>query len=166
MKNVIVLSFFAIFFLFDIYHDLLDGIPLSHVWHELALFALASMALTWQLRTIFKKDNFIERLSLELLETKRSYQEWRDKTHSSAVEIRGLIDLQFEDWALSLGEKDVALLLVKGLSMKEIAEIRNTSEKTVRQQASNIYKKSGLSGRQELAAFFLEDILSAPIQAV
>jgi DNA-binding NarL/FixJ family response regulator len=48
--------------------------------------------------------------------------------------------------------------------MKEIAEIRNTQEKTVRQQATTIYKKSELSGRQELAAFFLEDILSAPIQ--
>lgn len=67
-------------------------------------------------------------------------------------------------WLLSPGEKDVALLLIKGLAMKEIAVIRNTQEKTVRQQATNIYKKSGLSGRQELSAFFLEDILSTPIQ--
>jgi DNA-binding NarL/FixJ family response regulator len=46
--------------------------------------------------------------------------------------------------------------------MKEIADIRQTQEKTVRTQATTIYKKSGLSGRQELSAFFLEDILSTP----
>lgn len=163
MKNVVVLGLFALFFLFDIHHDLVDGIPFSHVWHELVLFSLAIAALTWQLRTILKKDNLIDLLNSELLETKCSYQEWRDRTHSNAREIRGFIDQQFEAWELSPGEKDVALLLVKGLAMKEIAEIRSTSEKTVRQQATSIYKKSGLSGRQELAAFFLEDILSAPI---
>lgn len=77
-----------------------------------------------------------------------------------------MIDQQFAVWLLSQSEKDVALLLIKGLSMKEIAGIRNTQEKTVRQQATTIYKKAGLSGRQELAAFFLEDILSMPEPAV
>jgi len=69
---------------------------------------------------------------------------------------------QFGQWLLSHSEKDVALLLIKGFSMKEIADFRSTHEKTVRQQATTIYKKSGLSGRQELAAFFLEDILTLP----
>jgi len=48
---------------------------------------------------------------------------------------------------------------LKGLSLKEIAEIRKTSEKTARAQCTPIYEKSGLSGRSELAAFFLEDLL-------
>jgi hypothetical protein len=39
---------------------------------------------------------------------------------------------------------------------------RNTSEKTVRQQASAIYQKSNLSSRSELSAFFLEDLLVIP----
>jgi DNA-binding NarL/FixJ family response regulator len=73
-----------------------------------------------------------------------------------------MIDQQFSSWQLSLSEKDVALLLIKGFSMKEIAEIRKTQEKTVRHQATTVYRKSGLSGRQQLAAFFLEDILSLP----
>jgi DNA-binding NarL/FixJ family response regulator len=53
----------------------------------------------------------------------------------------------------------VALLLLKGLSFKEIAQVRNASERTVRQQALAVYAKSGLGGRAELAAFFLEDLL-------
>lgn len=145
MKNVVVLSFFALFFLFDIHHDLVDGIPFSHVWHELALFGLAIAALTWQLRTILKKDNFIELLNSELLETQRSYQEWKDRTHTNALAIRSLIDQQFGEWELSPGEKDVALLLVKGLAMKEIAEIRSTSEKTVKSRAFQVGRNWQLS---------------------
>jgi len=51
------------------------------------------------------------------------------------------------------------LLLLKGLSHKEIAEVRNVSETTVRHQARSLYRKAGLSGRNDLAAFFLEDLL-------
>jgi DNA-binding NarL/FixJ family response regulator len=53
----------------------------------------------------------------------------------------------------------VALLLLKGLSHKEVAGLREVSETTVRQQARAIYRKAGLSGRHDLAAFFLEDLL-------
>jgi hypothetical protein len=36
---------------------------------------------------------------------------------------------------------------------------RSTQEKTVRQQASSIYKKAGVSGRHAFSAWFIEDIL-------
>jgi DNA-binding NarL/FixJ family response regulator len=51
------------------------------------------------------------------------------------------------------------LLQLKGLRHKAIAELRQTSERTVRQQALAVYRKSGLGGRTDLAAFFLEDLL-------
>jgi len=53
----------------------------------------------------------------------------------------------------------VALFLIKGISLKEVAELRGTSEKTVRHQASTIYAKAALNNRAELSAFFLEDLL-------
>jgi DNA-binding NarL/FixJ family response regulator len=43
--------------------------------------------------------------------------------------------------------------------MKDIADIRGSGENTVRQQSSQIYKKSALGGRMELSAFFLDDLL-------
>jgi DNA-binding NarL/FixJ family response regulator len=87
---------------------------------------------------------------------------WKAKSRHSAQQIRQAIDLQFDEWGLSPSEKDVALFLIKGLSMKEIAHIRETQDKTVRQQATQIYKKADVSGRQELSAFFLEDIVATP----
>jgi DNA-binding NarL/FixJ family response regulator len=49
--------------------------------------------------------------------------------------------------------------MLKGLSHKEIAAARATTETTIRQQALAIYRKSGLGNRSELSAFFLEDLL-------
>ncbi len=162
MRNLIVLVVFAAFFITDIALDLNAGIPLTHVWHEAALFVLALGATIWQLRLIVQKNGHISSLSTELLETKKSYQEWKEKAHANTQVLGQLIENEFGIWHLSQSERDVALLLIKGFSMKEIADIRHTHEKTVRQQATSIYKKSGLSGRQELAAFFLEDMLSLP----
>jgi len=76
--------------------------------------------------------------------------------------LRGLseqIDRQFETWGLTAAEREIALLMLKGLRHKEIANVRGTSERTVRQQALTIYKKTGLEGRADLTAFVLEDLL-------
>ena len=162
MRNLIVLVVFAAFFTIDIVLDMKEGIPFSHIWHEVALFFLAIGAIFWQIRVIFNKNLHISSLNIELLETKKSYQDWKEKTHASTQVLGQLIESEFVLWHLSQSEKDVALLLIKGFSMKEIADFRKTHEKTVRQQATSIYKKSGLSGRQEVAAFFLEDMLNLP----
>ena len=60
-------------------------------------------------------------------------------------------------------EKEISLLLLKGLSHKEIDYIRNVSgEATARQQARALYQKAGLLGPDDLSAFFLEE-LTLPI---
>ena len=69
------------------------------------------------------------------------------------------IDSQFERWQLTAAEREVGLLMLKGLSHREVAEIRQTTEATVRQQALVVYRKSGLANRTQLSAFFLEDLL-------
>ncbi len=74
-------------------------------------------------------------------------------------DLSQVIQAQFTSWQFTESEKEVALLLLKGLSLKEIAAVRETKEKTVRQQASNLYKKAHISGRHELVAFFFEDLL-------
>lgn len=69
------------------------------------------------------------------------------------------LDDQFERWGLTSAQREVALLVLKGLSYKEIAELRQTAEHTVRNQALSIFRKAGLAGRAEMAAFFIEDLL-------
>ena len=66
---------------------------------------------------------------------------------------------QFDAWSLTKSEREVGFLLLKGFSLKEISALRGTAEKTIRQQASSIYKKADLTGRHSFSAWFIEDIL-------
>lgn len=90
---------------------------------------------------------------------------WRQESAKWRAGLSQSIDKQFQLWKLSPAEKEVALLLMKGLELKLIAEIRETTERTARQQAFVVYQKSGLKGRAELTAFFLEDLLVSNTQA-
>jgi DNA-binding NarL/FixJ family response regulator len=69
------------------------------------------------------------------------------------------IDRQLGEWQLTRTERETALAILKGLSHKTIARWSGRSERTVRQHAVAVYRKSGLDGRAELSAFFLEGLL-------
>lgn len=86
-------------------------------------------------------------------------ERWQLEARDAARGLTQAIDRQFERWGLSGAEREIGLLLLKGLSLKEVADVRGTSERTVRQQAQQLYRKGGLAGRTELAAYFLEDLL-------
>ncbi len=77
----------------------------------------------------------------------------------SAPDSYTAVQSWFKQWKLSPSEQEVAVLLIKGLSFNEIAEVRSTKEKTVRQQASSVYAKSGLSGRNNLSAWLIDTLL-------
>jgi DNA-binding CsgD family transcriptional regulator len=98
-------------------------------------------------------------LAGRLKATEADAARWRAEAADLIAGLGSAIDQQFERWSLSPAEKEVALLLLKGLSHKELAEVRSVTEATARQQARAVYKKAGLSGRNDLAAFFLEDLL-------
>jgi DNA-binding CsgD family transcriptional regulator len=100
-----------------------------------------------------------ERLALSVATWREEASRWRNEAESAARGLADAIDRQFERWGLSQSEREVGFLLLKGLALKELADVRGTSERTVRQQAQAIYRKASLGGRAELAAFFLEDLL-------
>jgi DNA-binding CsgD family transcriptional regulator len=85
--------------------------------------------------------------------------QWRTDMRELLKGLSVAIDSQFDRWGLTAAEREVALLLLKGLSHKEIAVVREASVLTVRQQARSVYAKANLSGRAALSAFFLEDVL-------
>lgn len=114
------------------------------------------------------------RTSRSLVETRRTLKErsaerdaWQEAARSALEGLGTAISAQFEAWGLTPTERGVALGLLKGHSHKQIASLTGRSERTVRQHAVAVYGKSGLMGRAELAAFFLEGlILPGPAPAV
>lgn len=85
---------------------------------------------------------------------------WRNKVQAHLNGLRLEITNQFGEWGMTDAERDVGLLILKGLSHKEIASLRGTTEATVRQQAQSIYARSHLPGKSAFSAYFLEDLFT------
>jgi DNA-binding CsgD family transcriptional regulator len=157
---IVVLAVVALLTAFDIGFDLYFGSSLRHILIEgvVILAALLGIGYAWR-RTLVGYQDRLEASEAMGARWRADAERWRAET---AQLLRGLseaIDRQFEAWALSGSEKEVAFLLLKGLSLKEVAEVRSVAEKTIRKQSLAIYRKAGLTGRAELAAYFLEDLL-------
>ncbi len=84
----------------------------------------------------------------------------REQVARLSGELDRYVEQCFRSWQLTAAEQQVAWLLLKGFSFAEIAGLRDVKEKTLRQQATSIYAKAGVSGRSELAATFLEDVMA------
>lgn len=130
-----------------------------HAAIELSLMAVSVLAGTifWSRFVAARRRELL--LSRDLDRAQVEADRWKGEASELLRGLGAAIDSQFDRWALSSAEREVGLLLLKGLALKEVAEARQTSERTVRQQALSIYRKAGLSGRAELSAFFLEDLL-------
>jgi DNA-binding CsgD family transcriptional regulator len=141
----------AVFFVSDIILTILDArsAPISWQTRELleigaAVGLFAGMLLGWLAlrRAIFRRDE----------------AELRLRRASSA--FLDVVNEQFTEWGLTPAERDVAMFAIKGLSTSEIAELRKTSEGTIKAQTNAIYRKAGVTGRPQLLSLFVEDLMS------
>ena len=143
----VVLISASLFFAYDIVSDIFG--KHEDWWHITVEFTVF-------LAIILVLYREIDRLR----EVKGKLVEERARAARLSGELLAFMQSQFVRWGLSPSESDVALLLIRGLSMKEIALARQVKEKTVRQQAASVYAKSGYAGRHELVAHFIEDLMS------
>lgn len=150
----------------DLLTDLAEHTTFAHVLLELLVVAIgfaAATTITLRLRRSNRVAQELrahaDQLTSDLNASRAEAARFREDAASLIQGLSSAIDDQFTRWELSPAEREIALLLLKGLSHKEIAEVRSVSETTVRQQARSLYKKAGLGGRADLAAFFLEDLL-------
>lgn len=155
----------AVFFLIvvaggvvDLVLDAPDTLFSGHVLFEVAMIAISLGAATF-LGTGWYRTL---RLARELRTNVRRHQverdAWKSRTGHLLAGLGEAMGDQLEAWHLTPAERETALLLLKGFSHKRIARLTSRSERTVRQHAVSVYRKSGLAGRAELAAFFLDDL--------
>ena len=160
---VIVIGFFALTLTaFDEWRQ-----PMLPGWDEIAidfldeLMIIAAMAgVAWTVQGLRDLHDEQSALSNNLMRAIAQGNVWRVERRAEIAALGSAIQLQFRHWHLSAAEIDIAGLMLKGASLKEIALARDTSEATIRQQAQSVYRKSGLSGRAELSAYFLESLFA------
>lgn len=136
----------------DLISDGGEGVGLFHLLLEGTAFCVALIAAILTFR-----GYLATRRALSVARTEASH--WRAENQELLLGLSGAIGKQFDKWGLTEAENEIGYLLLKGFSLGDIAGFRQTSERTVREQARAVYRKSGLHGRAELSAFFLEDLL-------
>ncbi len=160
---VIGLSIIVVITSVDLFLDFATGVHLVHVVIEsIVLLMLGAISLAmWQRRGVHiaKLGKEVELLGTQVATLDAEISRWRSENEELMRGLGAAIDEQFARWRLTGAESEVGLLLLKGLSLKEVADVRSTSERTARDQARAVYKKGQLAGRSELSAFFLEDLL-------
>lgn len=141
----------------DLIADLSEGVNTSHLLQEASIMIIAASALVWLVWNLRASKKTLVSLKAEL----DSIKSFRPSEEVQAVkqQLSAVIAVQFKQWKLSNSEQEVGLLLLKGFSLKEISALRGTAEKTVRQQASSVYKKANVAGRHAFSAWFIEDFL-------
>jgi DNA-binding CsgD family transcriptional regulator len=159
-KESLLILFFIIIVIasgLDLVADLAHGADTAHILKESLLVVLSLFAVVWLFYEKNIQEKEIKYLKKELEQTNKNKAD--EYIVEGRRQLAKIISQQFKQWQLTQSETEIGLLLIKGLSLKEIAALRNTAEKTVRQQASAIYKKSNISGRYAFTAWFIEDIL-------
>jgi len=161
LRHTIILILVAIGLggILDLLLDNPETLLSLHVLFEMALlsFSLGSAAYLWL--GWRRTGDSLEQARLELHDHVADRDAWKARAEKLLLGLGEEIDRQLRDWSLTPVERETALLILKGFGHKEIASLQDKSERTVRQHAIAIYRKSGLGGRAELSAFFLEDLL-------
>ena len=161
-KEIVLLLIFAIVVIasgVDLVSDLSHGADTEHIIKEAIIVSISIIAIAWLLFGLHQQRLEIRSLQQELESATDPETRPRKYVLEARKNLGNVVTRQFSEWMLTGSETEVGWLLLKGLSLKEIAIVRNTQEKTVRQQASSIYKKAGISGRHAFSAWFIEDIL-------
>jgi DNA-binding CsgD family transcriptional regulator len=149
---ITVQIFCAGFFAMDVIADFrVDGSVLStHLYIEtLAALALIS-AVVLEMR--------------QLMQLLRNKAHLEDRVRQSEMTVHALIEENFSNWSLTPAEYDVAMFLFKGLSSADIAQIRGTSEGTVKAQLSSVYRKAGVQNRAELLMAIIDSLYAKESQ--
>jgi DNA-binding CsgD family transcriptional regulator len=156
------LVLFIAFIIIDIFHSLKTHPLGAEILIEAPIMAMGIIGIIFFIRKLRRERTDHELAKKRVFSLNQDLQQFKLDSAIFLNDFNLYIIKQFDKWMLSPSEKEVGLLLLKGLSFKEIADLRSTSEKTIRNQAVSIYNRSGQSGRHEFAAFFLKDLILTP----
>ncbi|MEZ5330882.1 MAG: LuxR C-terminal-related transcriptional regulator [Thermoanaerobaculia bacterium] len=158
---VVVLGLILALLVVDLISDAGERVGMAHLVVEgvaLMLSVFGVGALVLRLRRVDLEQRGLEH---RLAASQDEAAHWRREAAEAVAGLGVALQRQFDRWQLTEAERQVALLLLQGLSHKQIAGRRGASERTVRQQAHMLYRKAGVAGRADLAAFFLQDLRPA-----
>ena len=141
------------FFIWDVVHDYLSEVtPFYLSWH-LMVEAVATLLL-------------VAAVALEgrmLIDLTRRNEAIERNMRVATGALGDVIEDYFNEWGLTPAERDVAMFAIKGMSNAEIAALRDSSEGTIKAHLNGVFRKAGVSGRNQLVSLLIEDLMSQPL---
>lgn len=148
--SLIVLSVCELFFLLDVIEDITGiGVPLLGLFNHTMVETFATLTLGVAIVILINNIR-------ALLQHQRHIEE---SVQAASGQLHEVIKAYFKQWKLTPSEEEVAMLLFKGYSAQEIADLRDTKIGTVKNQSSSIYQKAEVKNRNELFSLFVEELL-------
>ena len=138
----------ALFFVGDVIRDLREGTHLDDI--HLMLESIAAVSLIGGVGFLM--------IELRRLLARMEHMDAGLRVAQGQMVI--VMEGFFDEWHLTQAERDVALMILKGLDNDSIGTVRHTAPGTVRAQAAKIYAKSGTNGRAQFVSIFMEELMS------
>lgn len=143
-------------FVVGIVLEVINGIP-DWRTNKLALLVRIVVALGLVLGTTLGW----RALRHSILKTRETERKLKDASNA----FMDVMTEHFDQWELTPAERDVALFSLKGMTVNQIAELRGTSNGTVKAQTNAIYRKAGVNGRPQLMSVFIDDLIQDELHA-
>lgn len=140
----------ALFFALDLVGDLIGQTWVTHIGESDTLEYLITVVLVVSLL-------FTGRQLYGLLTRQKRLEQQMQIASGAFAE---LLEAHFDDWELTPSERDVALMAIKGLSIADMARLRETKDGTIKAQCNAVYRKAGVSGRPQLLSVFIEELMA------
>ena len=150
LLSFVVIAICETFFIIDVLADIFR-IDIDTLWVDHGIIELVSV--------VFLAIALVA-IGLQIRQLLRKHRDAESSVKVASGELLTVIHERFDEWRLTPSEIEIALLLIKGFSAQEIANLRDTRPGTVKSQSSTIYQKAGVRGRNELVAYFVEDLLA------
>jgi len=156
---LVLLTAYTAYEVYDELNDLDHGESPLTVWMEILIVTTSLGFVFYVTRLLYKNIKQQKQMAQSLLQVRQQLHSSNQRLQQGKEAFRESVEWQLSDWQFTQAQKDIAFLLLKGLSIKDIAEQRHTQEKTIRNHLSAIYDKSGLSGRHIFCSWFFEGLL-------
>ena len=162
-QNMVFFIVIAGLTLADIIFDFSEGVGFKHLFVEFLVLFICLVGFNFyfdklRARTKLNEAKF-KQIESENINFQNELLVVKDELSTFKNQFKQELEKEFKKWRFTPAESEVALLLLKGLSLKEIADARHSNEKTVRAQCTAVYRKSDLKGRSQLSSYFLDFII-------
>lgn len=156
---LILLTAYTAYEVYDELNDLDQGESPLTAWLEILIVTTSLGFVFYMTRMLYKNIMQQKRMAQSLQQVRQQLHSSNKRLQEGKEAFRESVEWQLNDWQFTQAQKDIAFLLLKGLSIKGIAEQRHTQEKTIRNHLSAIYDKSSMPGRHVFCSWFFEDLL-------